>query len=391
MKNRIAAILNLVEPDQKLKPLTNRRPVASLPFACRYRLIDFPFSALSNAQVKSAALFIPDSGHSLYDHIRSGYSWGLDNEAGGGVFTHSHIRLKTDDHGDSEISPHYYEDHQTYIQKSKSKYVVVWGTQILTNINIRNVLHFHKDKESDITVAYKKVERNIFRDDTIYYAYEFSNGNHLSMEAVKSLQDYSGDQIVNAGLDFLLMESDRFLYYLDRLKERRLKVDVKNIVELALADDLNVNGYEYTSFMYPIEDLASYFQANMEILDEETFNSLFYRESPILTKSKNSAPTFYGKDSVVSNAIFANDCEIYGVVKNSLVFRKSSLYQDTEVYDSIIMQGSTVDEGAYLKHVILDKRVYVEKGARLEGTAENPVVVPKNSRVLSSGEIVAGE
>ena len=48
MKTRYAAILNLVEEENELLPLTKRRPVASLPIACRYRLIDFPFSSLFN-------------------------------------------------------------------------------------------------------------------------------------------------------------------------------------------------------------------------------------------------------------------------------------------------------------------------------------------------------
>jgi len=65
MKTRYAAILNLVEEESKLLPLTRRRPVASLPIACRYRLIDFPFSSLFNAKVRSASLFISGSGRSL--------------------------------------------------------------------------------------------------------------------------------------------------------------------------------------------------------------------------------------------------------------------------------------------------------------------------------------
>lgn len=389
MKSKIAAILNLVEPDHNFESLTARRPVASLPFGCRYRLIDFPFSSLSNAKVRSAGLFIPDSGHSLYDHVRSGYSWGLDNEAGGGVFTHSHIRIKADQTLEEGISAYYYKDHETYVRKSNTDYVVLMGSQILMNMYIRSVLHVHQDKDSEMTVAYKKVPRNLFREDSIYDVYEFDNEDSVRVTGIKELQDIPyTDQKVAAGLDFLLLESELFLYYLDRLKEKNLLVNMENIVRLGLEDGRRINGYEYTGYMRPIEDVKSYFDANMDLLDPETFDSLFYRESPVLTKSKNSAPTYYGEFSQVSQSIFANDCEIYGIVENSLVFRKSSLYQDTTVKNSIIMQGAVIDEGAYLNYVILDKGVTVEKGARLEGTPDCPIVVPKRSRVLASGEIV---
>lgn len=388
MKNKIAAILNLVEPEHYLGALTERRPVASLPFGCRYRLIDFPFSALFNAQVDSAGLFIPDSGHSLYDHIRSGYSWGLDNEAGGGVFTHSHIRIKADQTLADGISSSYYKDHETYVRKSDAKYIVLMGSQLLMNMYIRAVLHVHIDTGSDMTVAYKKVPRNLFREDSVYDAYEFSSEDSVRISGITELADIPHtEQKIAAGLDFLLIESELFLHYLKRLKERNLLVNMENIVRLGLEDGRLINGYEYTGYMRPIEDVRSYYQANMDLLDSDTFDSLFYRESPVLTKSKNSAPTYYGEFSKVTQSIFANDCEIYGIVDHSLVFRKSSLYQDTTVRNSIIFQGGVIDEGAYLDHVILDKGVYVEKGAQLIGTADNPLVVPKHSRVLSNGEI----
>ena len=53
MRNRFAVLFNLVEEKNELMPLTERRPVATLPIAGRYRLIDFPFSSLTNAKIKS--------------------------------------------------------------------------------------------------------------------------------------------------------------------------------------------------------------------------------------------------------------------------------------------------------------------------------------------------
>src|SRR5690606_9252337 len=94
MRNSFCAILNVVEDGIKLHPLTKKRPIAALPMASRYRLIYFTFTALHNAEATSESLFISGSGHSLYDHIRSGYEWGLDSTIGGGVFTHSQLDLK---------------------------------------------------------------------------------------------------------------------------------------------------------------------------------------------------------------------------------------------------------------------------------------------------------
>lgn len=392
MRTRYAAILNLVEDDEKLLPLTRRRPVATLPFACRYRLIDFPFSSLTNAEVRSAALFISGSGRSLYDHIRSGITWGLDNTAGGGVFTHSQLRLKSDRGSDREYNSNYYKDHENYLRRSKSEYAVITGSRIVSNIQINSMRNYHVQKGSAITVAYKKVPRSELKEDTSYTYYEFEADNNVAIKRIAPLTELPVDDTsVAFGLDFLIARIEVVLDYLKELEENDMAVSVRNILTLATKrNHTAISGYEYTGYMKAIEDIKSYFEANMDMLEEDNFNALFFRDAPVLTKSKNSAPTYYGKESVVKNSIFANDCEVYGTVSNSLVFRRGFICEGSEINNSILYQGSYVDEGAYLNYVILDKRVHVEKGARLEGTPDNPIVVPKEARVLSSGEIVEG-
>lgn len=392
MKTKYAAILNLVEKEEDLLPLTRGRPVASLPFASRYRLIDFPFSSLTNAEVRSAALFISGSGRSLYDHMRSGITWGLDNVADGGVFTHSQIDLKTSLDDTSLMDMNYYYDHENYLNRSESEYVVLTGSRILANVQLNAMLTYHLDKESDITVAYKKVPRSEVREATSYSGYQFAEDNGLRINAIVPLTELpNSEENVNFGLDFLLARKEVVLDYINRLRDRNLLVSVENMLRLAIeSNHTEINGYEYTGYMKPIEDVRSYFEANMDMLDEDKFNGLFYREAPVITKSKNSAPTYYGESSEVRNAQLANDCEVYGTVENSVVFRKNFLCQDTKITNSIILQNCFVDEGAELDYVILDKRVHIEKGAKLKGTPENPLVVPKEARVLSSGEIVEG-
>lgn len=391
MKTRYAAILNLVEEENKLLPLTRRRPVASLPIACRYRLIDFPFSSLFNAKVRSASLFISGSGRSLYDHIRSGTSWGLDNVSGGGVFTHSQIRLKTEIIQEDGYRD-YYEDHEVFINKANSKYVLLIGSNILANVEMDSLLKFHLDEKADITVAYKKIVRNAVKKDTIFSTYDFEKNDGNEIIGVTPLVDLPYDSAPIAfGLNILVAKTSIFLEYLEQLKEEHKIVSVENVLKKAIEhSDIKVKGYEYTGYLKPIEDIPSYYEANMDMLIENNFNALFYRESPVLTKSKNSAPTYYGKGSNVTNSLLANDSEIYGTVENSLISRRNLVLKNAKINHSIVLQDCFIDEGVHLNYVILDKRVYVEKGATLEGTEGNPLVIPKGARVLSSGEIVEG-
>ena len=77
--NKMAAILSNVSSSKNLKPLTDVRPIATLPFDCKYRLIDFPLSSLSNAHVDNIFMtFNEGETQSVFDHLGSGGEWGLD-------------------------------------------------------------------------------------------------------------------------------------------------------------------------------------------------------------------------------------------------------------------------------------------------------------------------
>ncbi len=55
--DKYSAILGNTVGFHDMSTLTDHRPVASLPFGGKYRLIDFPLSSLANAGVRSILVF----------------------------------------------------------------------------------------------------------------------------------------------------------------------------------------------------------------------------------------------------------------------------------------------------------------------------------------------
>ncbi|MFL2100623.1 glucose-1-phosphate adenylyltransferase subunit GlgD [Desemzia sp. FAM 23989] len=378
-RNSFCAIVNLVEDGSRLKPLTNKRPVAALPFASRYRLIDFPFTALHNAEATSAALFISGSGHSLYDHIRSGFEWGLDSTIGGGVFTHSQMDLKESAalEGDKLT---YYEDQRNYVKKSAAEYVVITGSKMLCHINLQSILRYHKENSADMTVVYKNIPAAEVPVDTDLKSYSLNpdTGVIECLNSVSEMMDKGNEKLaIQTGIT--VMSVEKFLYYLDLLEERQERHHMGLMLNLALEQGNKVCGFEYTGYLKYIDTVLSYYEASMDMLDEDNYNSLFYRDEPVITRARNGAPTYYSPSSKVSNVQIATDCYIDGEVENTIIFRKVRIKENAVVKNSIIMQGSQIGEGAHLEYVILDKNVTVAPGAKLIGTPEQPLVVEKGS------------
>ena len=69
--------------DSDISELTRQRTLASVPFGCRYRLIDFPLSNMVNSNIYNISVITHYNYHSLMDHIGSGKDWDLARRSGG--------------------------------------------------------------------------------------------------------------------------------------------------------------------------------------------------------------------------------------------------------------------------------------------------------------------
>ena len=86
MLNNNTSALGLIFPntfDAIVPELTNVRLMASIPFASRYRLIDFVLSSMSNCGIDNITV-VPNRNYmSLMDHIGTGREWDLTRKNGG--------------------------------------------------------------------------------------------------------------------------------------------------------------------------------------------------------------------------------------------------------------------------------------------------------------------
>jgi glucose-1-phosphate adenylyltransferase len=69
--------------DHNISELTRIRTLASVPFGCRYRLIDFPLSNMVNSNITNVNIITHYNYHSLMDHIGTGKDWDLARRSGG--------------------------------------------------------------------------------------------------------------------------------------------------------------------------------------------------------------------------------------------------------------------------------------------------------------------
>jgi glucose-1-phosphate adenylyltransferase len=146
-------------------------------------------------------------------------------------------------------------------------------------------------------------------------------------------------------------------------------------------DSLKIYAYPHNGYLGRIDSIKNYYEHNMELLNPEIRNELFFKPGSIFTKIKDKVPAKYGDTAVVQNCMIADGCLIEGEVYNSILFRGVSVARGAVIKNSIVMQDSVIYENASLENVITDKEVMIGSGRRLIGQENYPVVVGKRAEI----------
>ena len=370
--DKYSAILGNTVGFHDMSTLTNNRPVASLPFGGKYRLIDFPLSSLANAGVRSIfGIFQQDNISSVFDHIRSGREWGLST-----LLSHYYLGIYNTRVESSTVGKEYYQQLLTYLKRSGSNQTVSINCDVLINIDLSQVFHLHNTTKSPITVVYKKLpKKDISGVNAIL---EVDETDHVLSHHL--FDENSNQDLYNMSTDIFVVDTP---WLIERLEEEAKKESPEKLryVLRELAEESGAFAYEYTGYLANIHSVESYYQANKDMLDLHKFYSLFTPNQKIYTKVKNEEPTYYASSSKVAKSQFASGSIIEGEVVNSVLSRNVRVHEDSLVKDSLLFTRAVIGKGAQVEYAILDKGVEVAEGVVIRGTAEHPVVVKKGEKV----------
>ena len=370
--DKYSAILGNTVGFHDMSTLTNNRPVASLPFGGKYRLIDFPLSSLANAGVRSIfGIFQQDNISSVFDHIRSGREWGLST-----LLSHYYLGIYNTRVESSTVGKEYYQQLLTYLKRSGSNQTVSINCDVLINIDLNQVFHLHNTTKSPITVVYKKLpKKDISGVNAIL---EVDETDHVLSHHL--FDENSNQDLYNMSTDIFVVDTP---WLIERLEEEAKKENPEKLryVLRDLAAESGAFAYEYTGYLANIHSVESYYQANKDMLDLHKFYSLFTPNQKIYTKVKNEEPTYYASSSIVAKSQFASGSIIEGEVVNSVLSRNVRVHEDSLVKDSLLFTRAVIGKGAQVEYAILDKGVEVAEGVVIRGTAEHPVVVKKGEKV----------
>lgn len=376
MKNTLGIIIGF-DSNNDLRELSEHRPVASVPFGGRYRVIDFMMSNLVNSGCYQVAVLMRDKYQSLLDHLGSGKDWDLSRKRGGmfllppNAFAPKSSPLVTENYRTSLEALGSISD---MLNKNKSEHVLICSADIVANIPLDEVMKEHKKSEADVTIVCTKNPEggafDMFLDLSPRHEVEdIRNGDNM------------GGKCKYKSMGIYIMKRKYLQSLLSDCVTHNLRSFERDAMQHVFKRGDKVHGYVFDKYSAKIENVKGYFSASMDMLDKDIRDQVFLENRPILTKIYDEAPTYYGEDAEVSDSLIADGSRIEGTVKNSIIFRGCTIAKDAVVKDSIVLPNSSIGEGVELSYVVTDKGVTVRENRKMVGGATYPVAIAKNATV----------
>lgn len=361
----VLGIINLINETHYLKGLTAHRNVASVPFAGRYRLIDFTLSNFKNAGITLVGVFPKERYLSVRDHLVAGKEWNMDRRNGG-----IYILLPINPYESVVGDIKQFHDHKGFFQRANADTVIITPGHHVCKMDYNEIIDFHQQSGADVTFVFKDFPNSAV-EKPIYHTCLMNNEGKVTDINLYHIP-HEGDHV---SLETYVIRKSTFIDLISKCAFHDEYDFLKDAIKANL-HHLKVKGFHFTGDLPFIHSIKSFHASNMIFLNPNVQKNFLSEDWSISTKVKYEAPAKYSKTANVYNSFIANGCNIEGTVENSILFRGVKVRKGAVVKNSIIMEKGEIEEGAFVENVITDKEVKISNEKVVIGKRQ-PIVINK--------------
>lgn len=369
---RALGIISFSENHIWVEGLETYRSIPAFSFLGRYRVVDFPISNMSNSGIDRIQVYIRRKPCSLVEHIGTGRHYNINSKSGylQMVFADSQ---EDKDYYNTDIKA-YAENLDRMVKASNTHVVIAPGYMVYTQ-DFDDLLKQHDESGADVTLLYHKVDNA----KEAFLSCDFLNLN--KQKGVESIERNNGTtKNRNIFMDTYVMRKEIFLDLVQAAQKASSMYTMKHIIN-DMCGELDIRGVAHKGFFAPIDNLKSYYDANLSLLDQKNVKSLFSEEWPIYTRTSDSCPTQYYETADVKSSFISNGCRIEGMVENSVIGRGCVIKPGAVVKNCVVLADTVIGNDVHIEGQVVDRLAKVTRMKEIIAEPEKPGYVKRNDMV----------
>lgn len=364
----------------RLDLLSAHRAKPAVPFAGKYRIIDFVLSNCVNSGLDTVGILTQYLPRSLSDHIGIGKPWDLDRSRGGISILPPFQRGSGKWYSGTANAIY---QNMSYIFDNKADNILVLAGDHIYKMNYQKMIRQHEKTGADVTVAVKEID--------IEFASQFGilsvNKNNEIIEFEEKPKEPKSNL---ASMGVYLFKKEIALEVLSKYCGPNGSEDFGKDIVPKLIGNKKVSAYKFKEYWRDVGTIEEYWRANLELIKEHPPVDLYEENFKIYTQSHELPPVKFEKNGIAKMSLISNGSVIRGTVENSVISPGVIVEEGAVVRDSIIFNDTIIKRNSIIEKTIVDKKVTIGKNCII-GLGDNNMPNVEVPEKMTSGINIIGK
>ena len=358
----------------RLDILSEKRSKPAVPFAGKFRIIDFALSNCTNSGIYQIGILTQYLPLSLNEHIGVGKPWDLDRRD-------SFVTLLQPNNSWYEGTADAIRKNIEFVKRYASKYVLILSGDHIYKMDYSKMIEQHKKTGADLTIAAKIVP---MEEASRFGILETDDKLKIEKFVEKPKEPKSN----KASMGIYVFSTQALI---DAIEAHP---DIKDLdFGMHIIPDMiktkKVYAYEYYDYWKDVGTYDSYVEANLELCHDTSLD-LYDNKWKIYTKSEDLPPVKVGEKASISTSLVSNGCHIEGNVIESVLSPGVVVGEGSTIKHSVILNDVVIGKNCCIENTIIDKETVIGDNSKI-GYGDDYTVNKDNPKVLSSGLNVIGK
>jgi len=378
-KKEMIAMILAGGQGSRLKVLTKNTAKPAIPFGGKYRIIDFTLSNCSNSGIDTVGVLTQYQPLALNSHIGVGAAWDLDRNNGGVTLLPPYMDESGGDWYKGTANAIY--QNTNFIDSYDPEYVLILSGDHIYKMDYSKMLHFHKEKLADATIAVIEVPieeaprfgiMNTTCDNKIY---EFEEKPQNPKNNMASMGVY----IFNWKFLKTFLKEDE--------SNKHSSNDFgKNIIPTMLKNEKKLYAYPFKGYWKDVGTIKSLWEANMDLIDDNNELNIHDETWKIYSVNPTNPAQYIGPNAKVTNSLVVEGCIVLGEVYNSVLFQGVTVGKNSKISNSVIMPNTKIADNVIIDKAIIGNNVII-RGHSLIGISDDITLIAEGTEIKSNSVI----
>ncbi len=358
---KVKAVILAGGEGTRLATLTAKRAKPAVPFAGKYRIIDFTLSNCVNSGIFDVLILTQYRPHSLNDHIERGRPWDLDRSFTGGVQILQPYKGRYDTDWYSGTADAVTQN-LNFVRRGRPDYVLILSGDHIYEMDYDVLIQYHREKRAAATICTITVPL----DEASRYGIVDVNDDYSVRSFIEKPPEPPGN-LANMGVYL-------FSYpILERMLKEDHDLDISNhdfgkdILPRMVSEGMGVYAYPYGGYWIDVGTVEAYWEAHMDLLASPPSINLNDRTWIIHTKSEERPPVMIHDGATVNDSLLTDGTVVAegALVERSVLSPGVFVGPNAVVRESVILTDTYIEAGAVVERCIIDKIAVVGHNAHV--------------------------